>query len=231
MNNYPATRRPPRTRPAHQPVDETRRRVFLATLRETGLFRAAARAASPHSDPDSGAVNSFRDLARRDANFAAEVAEAMQEANERLEREAHRRAVEGIREPIFQKGRQAVDADGKPAFIVRYSDNLLLRLLERRDPDAWSQHRKVEHSGSAVPAGAVGYIAATDIRFLDDRDVEDLHRILTKLAARRGDEAQVLDAEWVEVRDGDDDGTAGDDTGEDSGLSPDEAEMLEEILR
>ena len=224
-NNYPAVRR----RPAPgsvvgQPVDATRRAVFLRTLAETGLFRAAARAASPHADPNSGAVNSFRDLAKRDATFAAQVAEARAEANERLEAEAHRRAVEGIREPVFQKGRQAFDSEGRPAFIVRYSDNLLLRLLERRDPDAWSQHRKIEHSGSAIPAGAVAYIAASDIRHLDDRDVEDLHRILTKLSARRGDDAQVLDAEWVEVAD--DDGTV------DAGaLTPEEQRDLEEICR
>ena len=52
------------------------------------------------------------------------------EATEHLEREAWRRAHDGIAEPVFQHGKQV-------GTIQRYSDNLLMFLLKARAPDRY----------------------------------------------------------------------------------------------
>lgn len=52
------------------------------------------------------------------------------QATELLEREAWRRAREGIAEPVFQHGKQV-------GTIQRYSDNLLMFLLKARAPERY----------------------------------------------------------------------------------------------
>ncbi len=171
-------------------------------LAETGIFAWAARAASPHCDKRTGAVNSFRDLVKRDPRFACEVEEAMAEANARLEHTAYKRAVEGVPEAVFQKGQQAVDSQGRPAIVTRYSDNLLLRLLEKRDPESWSQHRQIAHSGSIgrVPAGAVAVIALEDVEALSADQRRQLAAVLRSIQAfRRQRDGEAGDGEVIDV--------------------------------
>ena len=100
---------------AMQPLSEGRKETFLKVLAETGIFVWAARAASPYAKDEKGCASSFRTLMRRDPGFAAAVAEAREEADAKIEREAFRRAVEGVKTPIIQKGIQAVLATGEPA--------------------------------------------------------------------------------------------------------------------
>lgn len=50
-----------------------RRQKFLSELRVHGIFVEAARAASPGVKNRRGAVQSFRDLVKRDPEFAAQV--------------------------------------------------------------------------------------------------------------------------------------------------------------
>ena len=94
--------------------------AFLHALRQTGNVSAAARAA--------GTCRSRCYEARqRDRGFAAAWADALEEAADRLEMEAFRRAVEGVGEERFFRG----DVVGT---VTCYSDRLLMFLLKARRP-------------------------------------------------------------------------------------------------
>jgi hypothetical protein len=93
---------------------------FLKHFRQHGnVYRATEDAHVPRSD-----IYYWREI---DAAFAAEFAEAEKEAVEHLEAEAHRRAVEGVEEPVFQGGKEV----GR---IRKFSDTLLIFILKARDP-------------------------------------------------------------------------------------------------
>lgn len=94
--------------------------AFLALLRETGNVSAAARAA--------GTCRSrCYEWRRRDQAFANAWADALEEAADRLEMEAFRRAVDGVGEDRFFQGRAVGE-------VTRYSDSLLMFLLRARRP-------------------------------------------------------------------------------------------------
>ena len=101
--------------------------VFLHALRATGNVSAAARSA--------GTCRSrCYEVRRRDAAFAAAWADALEEAADRLEMEAFRRAVEGVGEDRFFRG----DLVGR---VTRYSDRLLMFLLKARRPSTFGAAR------------------------------------------------------------------------------------------
>lgn len=94
--------------------------AFLAHLRETGNVSAAARAA--------GTCRSrCYEWRRRDRVFAAAWADALEEAADRLEMEAFRRAVKGVGEDRFFQGSVVGE-------VTHYSDSLLMFLLRARRP-------------------------------------------------------------------------------------------------
>lgn len=103
------------------------REIFLKELRETANVSASARAAG---------------VARRtvyvwryaDPEFAEAWADAELEAADTLEREAWRRAVEGVDEPVFHLGQ-------KCGQIRRYSDRMLEILLKGHKPEKFVERR------------------------------------------------------------------------------------------
>lgn len=95
--------------------------VFLDGLRTTGNVSAAARAAQI-------CRSRVYECRHRDPGFAAAWTDALEEAADRLEMEAFRRAVEGIGEDRFFKE----DVVGR---VTRYSDRLLMFLLKARRPE------------------------------------------------------------------------------------------------
>ena len=106
---------------------------FLMRLAETGNVSAAARHA--------GRPRSYvYDCRRRDAAFGAAWADALEEAADRLELEALRRAVEGVDEYKFFQG--AVVGQ-----ITRYSDNLLMFLLRARRPALFNRQISGQMTG------------------------------------------------------------------------------------
>lgn len=94
--------------------------AFLAVLAETGNVTRSAEAAKVQRKSAYRA----RD---RDPDFAARWNDALDQAGDRLEGEALRRAVEGWDEPVFQRGEQV-------GVIRRYSDKLLIELLRAHRP-------------------------------------------------------------------------------------------------
>lgn len=89
---------------------------FLKSLAEYGVVTYAAEAAGVSKT----AVHNRR---QRDEKFARAWDIALEKATDVLEKEAQRRAVQGVDEPVYQGGKQV-------GSITRYSDTLLIFLLK-----------------------------------------------------------------------------------------------------
>lgn len=107
---------------------QKKREKFLEYYREIGIVRDAANLAGIDRTSVYRWINS-------DEEFAKQFKEAKEEAVEKLEREAIRRAAEGVEKPVFYKG-ERID-------IVReYSDNLLMFLLKGMKPEKYAERVK-----------------------------------------------------------------------------------------
>lgn len=82
-----------------------------------------------------------------DPEFKAAWDVAEQEAIDRLEAEAWRRAVDGVEEYVTSGGRLLRDDDGSPLLQRRHSDTLMTTLLKAHRPEKYKERREVEHSG------------------------------------------------------------------------------------
>ena len=116
---------------------------FIEHFRETGNITASAAAAG---------IDRRTYYARLKANrtFAAAVEDAREEAIDRLEEAARLRAVDGVDEPVYQKGKLC-------GYVRRYSDALLSLLLRANRPDKYRERQQVDLSGN------VGIVPITEI--------------------------------------------------------------------
>lgn len=105
---------------------------LVKTMAETGDERAACAAM------DVSRV-SFRSALEKDHSFAERIAMAKDQYLAELEREAKRRAVDGVEKKIYYKG----DEIGTE---IKYSDKLLETLLNAADPDKYSKKTNVENN-------------------------------------------------------------------------------------
>lgn len=80
---------------------------------------------------------------KKHADYAAAFDEARMEVAGLLEDEAVRRAYHGTVKPV--------NVGGKVMFVTEFSDNVLMWLLEHRNPKVFGRREQVEHSG---PGGA-----------------------------------------------------------------------------
>jgi hypothetical protein len=125
---------------------------FLAALRKEGTILHACQKANC----DRSNVYDRRD---KDPVFAAQLAAALDDSTDNLEREAVRRGSEGYDEPVIYQGQLmgvwrnqdgaevAPDTPGArfiPLTIRKYSDSLLANLIKWR---RYGEQMKVEHSG------------------------------------------------------------------------------------
>jgi hypothetical protein len=122
-----------------------RRAAFLAALAECGVVTAAAKAARL----DRVTVWRWRET---DPSFAAQFDDAVAQAADGLEREARRRAVEGVEEPVFYKGIEV-------GTVRKYSDSLLTTMLKAKRPE-YRDASKLELSGRL----AIGELTEEEIR-------------------------------------------------------------------
>lgn len=113
---------------------DTREDRFLTVLRETCNVSEAAKAAGV----GRRTVYEWRDA---DTAFRSSWDEAEQEAADKLEREAWRRAVEGTDKPITFQG--AITATYK-----EYSDRMLELLLKAHRPEKFKERVSTEHTGA-----------------------------------------------------------------------------------
>lgn len=129
----------PRAKP---PIDAERRATYLRVLSETGSHTEAARCATPHGQsPTKPGYTAFMRLRRTDPEFAQACEDARATALAAIESEIKRRAFNPPSKPVFDDGRVVGWVEDR-----RSSDNLLLRLAERIEPE-WAQKRAHEHSG------------------------------------------------------------------------------------
>jgi hypothetical protein len=105
-----------------QAEDRGRREAFIANLQEGRSVRGAAMAAGINRT----LVYKWRGEM---PDFAAAWDEAVQAAADLVEEEVWRRAVLGVRKPVFRRGEQV-------GTVMAYSDRLLMFLLQRLRPVA-----------------------------------------------------------------------------------------------
>jgi len=101
------------------------RKAFLATLAQCGNVREACEAAGIQP------MSAYRNR-RSDSEFASEWDDALNEAADILEKEAWRRACEGVEEPVFYKG----EVCGRAR---KYSDLLLMFMLKGIRPEKYRE--------------------------------------------------------------------------------------------
>lgn len=114
--------------------------IFLAALAERGNVSDAAKAAKINRDT----ANEHR---KRDQAFAAQWVEALEAAADVLEKEAWRRAHDGVLEPVF--GRDAGPNAGtvEVGQVRKYSDTLLIFLLKGARPDKYREKHEIVGKG------------------------------------------------------------------------------------
>ena len=110
-----------------------KQRAFLEAYSSCGSLRLAAKAAHV------ARCNHYRWL-KCDPKYAEAFEVARESAGQALEDEARRRAVEGVREPVYYEG----DVCGHRQ---RYSDNLLMFLLKGINPEKYRERADVTHRG------------------------------------------------------------------------------------
>lgn len=116
-------------------IRQHKKRAFLVAYAECGNISQAAR--------ESGVIRNNHYLwIQDDESYARAFAEATDIAGDHLESEARRRAIEGVRKPIFQGGKQVGEQ-------LEYSDTLLIFLMKGARPEKYRERHDHSHSGSS----------------------------------------------------------------------------------
>lgn len=134
---------------------------WLTAFRKTGMVTAACK--------ESGVGRRTVYDARADEEFAAAWDEIEAETSDEMEREAYRRAVEGVTEPVVSAGKHVTD-------VQKFSDTLLIFMLKGRRPERFRENVKVEH------AGTVGHKQALDLSKLSDKELATMEQLTAKCA-------------------------------------------------
>lgn len=165
-----------------QKVDTIKRRArrpwkerFLSALRLTGNVRAASAAAGVTRSTAYGQRET-------DQAFRQAFDDAREEAADRLEQEAFRRAHDGTRRPI--------GVNGKTHFIREYSDTLLIFLLKAARPQRYRDNHRVEvdHRVEVSDAEIKARRRQTEILEKDPEAVDLLIELSRKLYPADGTE-------------------------------------------
>lgn len=119
----------------HPVILQKQKEIFLEQLARTGNVTSAARMAGWKYPT---IAEQHRDI---DADFAYAWIDAKRRANDALEAEARRRAVEGVQEPVFHQG-VAVGS------VTKYSDKLLETILKAEMPE---KYREMQASDAEQP--------------------------------------------------------------------------------
>lgn len=182
-------------------------------LRESGgSFSHACRVSSPHLDGESAnppAYSSWKALLASDPKFAEQFEETMATIRDDIIRELHRRSVEGIAEPVFQKGERAVDFDGTPATVRKYSDSLLALRARAVLKGDYRDQKTIDLNINHRSPAAQWTISAEDLACLPNAEKEQLKSIITKVRDHRREVAKLpapIEAEVIEEDDPEYDG-------------------------
>jgi hypothetical protein len=121
---------------------QQKKRAFLMAFAEMGNITRAAELAGI-------ARSNHYDWLKDDPDYPALFREADQQACDRLEQEARRRAIEGLKRYKFGKNGQPLinPETGEPYYEHEYSDTLLIFLLKGANPVKYADRAKHEHTG------------------------------------------------------------------------------------
>lgn len=120
-------------------------RVFIEALSNCGNITEACRVANVSRDW-------AYDKRKADPDFAAQWEAALEIAIDSLESEAWRRGRDGYEEFITSKDGLVMGPDGKPVMQRRYSDALMMRLLQAHRPEKFADRSKVDVSVTDLSA-------------------------------------------------------------------------------
>lgn len=141
-------------RPQTLRTPQRMRELFLKELRRRGNVSDAARKAGVGR-------STVYEWKAAEPDFAAAWDEAVEWAIDRMESEAYRRAVEGTKKPVI--GRVGKDEDGilsdeqgKPLYLLEYSDTLMNTLLKAHRPEKYRERVDVSGDVTATVKGYVG---------------------------------------------------------------------------
>lgn len=112
---------------------QQKKKSFLAAFAEVGNITRAAELAGISRQ-------AHYEWMRDDPDYPALFKEADQQACDRLEQEARRRAVQGVDEPVFYRGDEC-------GTVRKYSDTLLIFLLKGAMPDKYKERGVTELTG------------------------------------------------------------------------------------
>lgn len=146
---------------------EKSRQRYLHHLARTGRHAEAAEACGLRPATIAGHI-------RKDPSLREERDEALEVFRDSIERELHRRAVEGVDKPVFGK-------DGQVGSYKQYSDRLLLELARRHIPE-YRPQQKLELAGQVKATVGVG------LEGLAELPPEDRAAILAILKRQSGGE-------------------------------------------
>lgn len=124
------------------PFDKRRREIFLRKLAQNGVVTDACDAANVSS-------KTVYSLADRNPVFRRQMEDARTKAIDRLEREAFRRAVDGVPDIVVSNGK-VVRHKGKVLFRTVYSDRLLAILLRAKKPQEYRDNIDVTSDGKPI---------------------------------------------------------------------------------
>ena len=171
-------------------ITQARKDVFLSVLGETGSRAAAAAAASPHTDGGNGqrpGYETFRDLWKRDPEFALAVEQAEAKALGRVEAEIVNRAFTLDERPIFDRQGKRIGTQKSS----NASNQMLLRLAERLAPETWARRSKTEvqghlvhHEGASV---SIAVLEPTDVLLLAEDEQDQLLELIGKIEQRKSE--------------------------------------------
>lgn len=128
-----------------------KKKAFLAAYAEAGNITRAAELAGVDRTSHYKWLN--------DPEYAEAFKAADEQAGDRLEQEARRRAVEGTQKPVFHQGKQC-------GVVNEYSDTLLIFLLKGARPEKYKDRVQQEHTGKG--GGPIQH----EVKFDDLSDAE-----------------------------------------------------------
>jgi hypothetical protein len=152
--------------PAHSRSAEIKLSAFLEALSLTANVTESCKRAGFGRDY-------AYEVRGKDTNFARRWDSALEEACDRMELEARRRAVDGIPRLKFHQGIAILDpATGSPYIEYEYSDGLLTTLLKAHRPDKYRDRQEVEHKGD-IGVSVVRIMRPANQPPLNDRGLMD----------------------------------------------------------
>lgn len=145
----------------------TTQQKILAEFRVCGILSMACRTAG------AGRSTHYTAMTNSQA-YRVAFGDAQEEAADRIEQEAYRRAVEGVEEPVFYQGNVC-------GVIRKYSDQLLVRLLAARKPREYGTHRAEITGKDGQALGAQPNEPEHDWSRLTDDELNTMLRLQKKL--------------------------------------------------